>query len=57
MVDIEFKLTMRYRDALTTVLEEADIHSDEAEELEALRDILDYRIERLADYATDVEIY
>jgi hypothetical protein len=59
-IKFEFNLTLAsaeaMRDALTTVLEEADIHVDEAEHLEVLRDAFEYKIEKAKDYATDLEL-
>jgi len=44
-------------EALTSVLDNSDIHGDDAAHLEVIRDTFEYHVEKQTDYATDVEIY
>lgn len=45
----------KYIEALTIALQEGNLHSDEATELEEIRDRLDAKVEAYKDWHTDVE--
>lgn len=42
-------------EALDSVLTHCDVHADDAEHLEVMKDVLEYHIEKHADHATDVD--
>lgn len=44
-------------EALTDVLDNCDIHGDDAAHLEVMRDTFEYHVEKRKDYMSDVEIY
>lgn len=57
MITIEFNPVYAEQliGTLDTVLENGDLHYDEAHELEALRNTLEFKLEKHKDHSTDVE--